>query len=38
MMNYYISFIEVKDKDFYDLMKYLNPLVKDYLMKIENLI
>ena len=36
MVNYHISFVEVEDEDFHDLVKCLNPLVKDYLVKIGN--
>ena len=36
MVNRHISFVEVEDDDFRDLLKCLNPSVKDYLVKTGN--
>ena len=36
MVNRHISFVEVEDDDFRDLLKSSNPSVKDYLVKTGN--
>ena len=36
MVNRHISFMEVEDEDFRDLVKCLNPSIKDYLVKTGN--
>ena len=36
MVNRHISFVEVEDEDFRDLVKCLNPSIKDYLVKTGN--
>lgn len=36
MVNRHISFVEIEDEDFYELLKLLNLSIKNYLLKIEN--
>ena len=38
MINRYIAFVEVKNSDFQDILKSINGLINDYLIRLRNTI
>ena len=38
MVNYHVTFIKVKNSDFQNILKSINSLINDYLIRLENTI